>query len=256
VREFKSDFKAQAEQIIQGVSQETVVPWTEDFKPTGGWVTFDADMFTAWTHSLLPPAFARLVPDVRVPVGNMFFRNLVLPLACARFAGLFVFQKQIGVMRAALSMGPRRGSCSFNKPVCIPQIVENDGEIWMSLTPMEILTQRPGIRKARGNVLVGGMGMGWFARRCCERKDVKSVTVYEIDADVAQTFRFEHPKLKVVVGDVWKADPEAIDSVLLDVWDSYGSAEGHPVLCDWKARHPRVWAWGDIGDWAMVRSLY
>lgn len=103
---------------------------------------------------------------------------------------------------------------------------------------------------------MGGLGMGWMARRVCEKASVTSVTVVEIDPDVAKAFAFEHPKLKVRVGDVWDTDPTRYETVLLDVWMDYGAAEGAPKLKEWKARHPRVWAWGDVGDWALAGGLY
>ncbi len=38
------------------------------------------------------------------------------------------------------------------------------GAIWMSLTPMEMMTQRSGVQAARGTVVIGGLGLGWLLR--------------------------------------------------------------------------------------------
>ena len=55
----------------------------------------------------------------------------------------------------------------FSGPVLIPMVGEHtpyreEPRVWMGLTPMEIFTQMPGVDLARGRVLIGGLGMGWF----------------------------------------------------------------------------------------------
>src|SRR5262249_16334152 len=55
-------------------------------------------------------------------------------------------------------------------PDCVP---ENErvrcGAVWMSLTPNEMLTQRSGIQRASGKVLIGGLGLGWFLGKVCAK---------------------------------------------------------------------------------------
>ena len=43
------------------------------------------------------------------------------------------------------------------------------GAAWMSLTPSEMATQRPGVQKAQGTVVIGGLGLGWLLRKVCEK---------------------------------------------------------------------------------------
>lgn len=199
-----------------------------------------------WIHGILPPQLAAMDKRARIQVGekSFHFHKLNLVYHASHAIGPCVIDD--GIRRATLSMGPRFGHCRFNNVVYVPKITE-DGEVWMSLTPFEILTQRPGLKKARGNVLVGGLGMGWFAKRCCERKQVTSVTVIEKDPSIVEHFKFEHPKLKkIVCSDVWLADFSKYDSILLDIWKSYGWAEGTKELLDLKAKYKNVWAWGDV----------
>ena len=50
-----------------------------------------------------------------------------------------------------------------------PRAVENmaalhrGGDVWMSLTPLEMESQALGIEAARGHVVIMGLGMGWAA---------------------------------------------------------------------------------------------
>jgi hypothetical protein len=180
---------------------------------------------------------------------KLFFRWFTMPLHTRAYWGFGPFAEERGYKRSSISLGVRRGRCSFNDVVHIPQIVRTgrDETVVMSLSPMEILTQRPGIKRARGKVLIGGLGMGWLARRVCEKRTVHEVTVCDISQTVIDAFAFEHPKLRRIrCSDVWNASFDMYDSVLLDIWDSYGYAEGQRELVALKQKHPRVWAWGDV----------
>lgn len=251
----KSHMEQMREFILDNVPKEPVSVWSEDLTPKNNTtLTFDADKFDEWTRSLLPPRMAKLPLGEMYSVGDNLFRFRPLPLILTTFR--MFSHAPSGVMRSYLSMGPRRGICRFTREVGIPQLIEKNHSVWMALTPMEVLTQRPGLKKAKGKVLIGGLGMGWQARRVCERKTVESVTVYEINEAVAKEFAFEHPKLKIVTGNVWIADPMQYDSILLDIWNGYGSASGTPQLEAWKKIHKRIWAWGDVGDWALDHSRF
>jgi hypothetical protein len=64
------------------------------------------------------------------------------------------------------------------------------GAVWMSLTPNEMLSQRSGIQKASGKVLIGGLGLGWFLRKVCAKPMVEEVIVVEKSRGV-NAFRVE-----------------------------------------------------------------
>ena len=53
------------------------------------------------------------------------------------------------------------------------------GNVWMSLTPNEMISQRDGIEAAKGTVVIGGLGLGWFLRKVCEKESVDRVIVVD-----------------------------------------------------------------------------
>ena len=60
--------------------------------------------------------------------------------------------------------------------------------IWMSLNPNEIETMKPYIEKAKGNVLVLGLGMGYVPFMMALKPEVKSITIVEKDPDIISLF--------------------------------------------------------------------
>jgi hypothetical protein len=63
-----------------------------------------------------------------------------------------------------------------------PYLALTEGNnVWMSLNPNEIETMKPYIAKAKGDVLVLGLGMGYVPYMVSSKEDVKSVTIIEKD---------------------------------------------------------------------------
>lgn len=156
--------------------------------------------------------------------------------------------------------GRRKGVVFCTKDVNIPVLIRagaHSYEVWMSLTPMEVMTQKRGYQLAQGTVLVGGLGLGWFLRRVCEKKTVERVIVVEKDPDLFTAIRerllelFPGPMQKVsdwVCGDVYdyigKFGPETRH--LLDIWDSYDNADRRFNEAHKKVKH--LWGWGIFAD--------
>ncbi len=67
--------------------------------------------------------------------------------------------------------------------------VYQDGVLWMSVTPNEINTMAQPISKAHGNVLTFGLGLGYIAYMCLQKKEVGHVTIVERDKDVIELFK-------------------------------------------------------------------
>ena len=95
----------------------------------------------------------------------------------------------------------------------------------MSLTPAEMLTQRPGVRRAQGTVLIGGLGLGWLLKKVCEKDSVDRVIVVERSQELLDWYGHDlcrkFPKVSdVICDDVYNQIGKhgASTMHLLDIW--------------------------------------
>jgi hypothetical protein len=111
---------------------------------------------------------------------------------------------------------------------------DKDGgwEIMMTDAPSEIRTSGEFIKKAHGDVLVAGLGLGVTLMQVLKKRAVKSVTVVELNPDV---IKLVHPyliqhlppkqadKLRVIRHSIFTYKPdtqhgENFDTIWLDIW--------------------------------------
>jgi hypothetical protein len=120
-----------------------------------------------------------------------------------------------------------------------------DGCIWMSLTWCEVQSHFIPLNTFSGDVLLGGLGMGYAALRLAANPEVDSVTVYEINQRVIDFFyatqagRAELDKIEVICGDIHRAAGE-FDFAFIDIYptllsddvlqDAHYFCEGVPGL--------------------------
>lgn len=93
-----------------------------------------------------------------------------------------------------------------------------DRELWMSYAPAEIQSQWVPLQMAKGQVAVGGLGMGYYALAAASRPEVTKVYVFEKDHRVVAMFdalyanpgplRSACEKIRIVLGDVRKELPK------------------------------------------------
>jgi hypothetical protein len=236
------------------------VPWFEDIPyKNGDNLDLDAKSYQDWVDEFM--ATLPWWKGKETTIGDKFvlfpksFPTLYVQRYCSYvgFFGIPTPLKHPYEERARLKInrgGRTVGYVGFSDEVLIPVLAENNARrsVWMSLTPSEILSQRAGVKRGKGKVLIGGLGMGWLARRVLERKQVEHVTIYEKDPDVAKWFG-EHLKhdfkgrVTIVVGDVWKTAFDKYDSILLDVWPASGDSKWDGRLDRLKAEGHNVWAW-------------
>jgi hypothetical protein len=154
----------------------------------------------------------------------------------------------------------RRGLVCFDADVTIPMIYQNmPSNIWMSITPAEMLSQRRAIQFAKGNVVLVGLGMGWLLDRICAKKIVNNVVVVEKSQELMDWYGYricrEQPKVeKVLVNNVYDVleqfDPTKY-KFIFDIWIGYGDAYHDVEYQNFKEQpHVRTWAWGDVRTYA------
>lgn len=235
---------------VEARRKEEAVPWTEDIKFKSGRLVIEHASYNRWVREFMGSLGLDLTPitdaDYRksvhengVKVGNgWFYLRPLKPFVWKSVWSGFLFPDpksyrwmphSLGIYRRARELGWALWDGEVSIPILTTSMIS---EPWMSLTPSEILSQRAGVKKARGNVLIGGLGMGWFARRVLERKQVNRVVIVDKSPDIIQMFGeplrrdFGH-RVELVEGDAFEYARHRVpqfDSILFDVWEGYGHA--------------------------------
>lgn len=227
---------------------EPVQAWSDKLK----WeprLHIDAESYKSFNQPLFDSPVADVFSaDHAVRHGEWGYQNVLLPKGEVLFTVL----------------GTRKGDVVFNGDVVIPKIWHTrQTQVWMSLMPMEMLSQRPGIQKACGRVLVGGLGMGWALKQIAKRKNVTEILVAERSAEILDWFGRDLVKrvaaesgklIRIVQDDAYEVARcyfDHCDSFIFDIWPGYGSARYDR---DWKHLSNRAavgckvaWAWGASG---------
>lgn len=126
----------------------------------------------------------------------------------------------------------------FTGEFSFPAVLENGNE-WMTLTPVDLDTCEDAIRAAHGRVVTFGLGLGYYAYMVSEKPEVESVTVVETSPDVIRLFRthilpqFPHrEKIRIVQDDAFhyaefRMPGERFDLAFVDTWRD--ASDGAPM---------------------------
>ena len=158
--------------------------------------------------------------------------------------------------------GNQVGTVVFDGDVIIPALYQarddgpddappwNDAP-WMSLTPAELMTLRPGTRMAKGHTIIAGLGLGHQLIEVCKRLPVKRVTVVELDRELVDWIMpaiepHLRKRVDVVVGDAYEEIPKLKgDVALIDIFPGYG--DGFRRVEELRRASPGIkkfWGWG------------
>ena len=120
--------------------------------------------------------------------------------------------------------------------------VIKDDVVWMSTDPNEINTMDSSIKKAKGNVLAFGLGLGYFPIMCASKKEVTSVTIVEKDPEIIKIFKkhilplFEYKeKIHIIEDDAFRyarSDLSRYDYLFIDIW--HNPEDGLPMYLKFK----------------------
>lgn len=129
-----------------------------------------------------------------------------------------------------------------------------DGGTWMTDFPIEQLQCRDSLKRMRGRVLVGGLGLGLAANWLARRKSVSEIVVVEISKDVVNLVapHIIDPRgvVKVVRSDLrqyLRSKPGRFSWAFYDIWQSDGETTLFDTVCP--LREASV---GVVNDWKVV----
>jgi hypothetical protein len=214
------------------------VPWSPKMK----WqkeLKLSAASYTAWLQTRLlvpdlPAGDVRTPPRHEIPGTYLYYAHVTLP-----------------VLEPLLTcLGNRKGQVFFNGDIVIPVIRQprewDHDRVWMSLTPMEVFSLRPGTRLAKGHTVIAGLGMGHQLIDVTNKRNVREVTLVEKEQGLVDWVlpRIEkhlgQAPVEVIVGDAYDAlKTLEADVALIDIFSSYGG-NFMPYCRGIK----RVWCWG------------
>lgn len=106
------------------------------------------------------------------------------------------------------------------------------GEIIMTNTPAEVMDHIPFIKKANGNVLVAGLGLGMVVHELLKKPEVKRITVVEISNEVIKLVgnSYKDPRLEIVNADIFAFEPShKYDYGWYDIWN-YICEDNYPEM--------------------------
>ena len=126
----------------------------------------------------------------------------------------------------------------FTEEFRFPAVLENGNE-WMTLTPVDLDTSEEAINEAHGRVVTFGLGLGYYAYMASEKECVESVTVVEKSADVIRLFK-KHilpqfpnkEKIRIIESDAFEyaendMPKERYDVAFVDTWRD--ASDGAPM---------------------------
>ena len=131
----------------------------------------------------------------------------------------------------------------FKEEFEFPAVLE-DGNEWMTLTPVDLDTSDEAIERAHGKVVTFGLGLGYYTYMVSEKDSVDSITVVEKSKDVIALFeeyilpQFSHPeKVRIVNADAFEyvereMPNEKFDVAFVDTWRD--ASDGAPMYVKMK----------------------
>ena len=143
-----------------------------------------------------------------------------------------------------------------------PYLALTEGNnVWMSLNPNEIETMKPYIKKAKGNVLVLGLGMGYVPYMISLKDEVKSITIIETDKEIIDLFKKNLLPLFVNKNKITIIEDDAIkylnrkdlryDYIFADIW--HDAEDGLSLFVQLKRINQNIDCWLEASLYQMLR---
>lgn len=124
-----------------------------------------------------------------------------------------------------------------------------DGQLMMTNTLFERATAYPFLKRARGDILITGLGIGMILLPLLMNHRYTSITIVEKSQDVIDLVgpRFNWPKVEIICADAfdWHPNGKRFDTIWHDIWPTI-SEESLPEITKLKRRYGQ---WLKKGGW-------
>lgn len=140
-------------------------------------------------------------------------------------------------------------------------------EIWMNISPNEINTMHPSIDKAHGDVLVYGLGLGYYPFMISLKENVNKIIIVEKDKNIIDIFNKyllyffpQKQKIQIIQSDAFEYEKNHIehyDYTFVDLW--HNPVDGLPLYLDFKKlerKDTEYSYWLDKSIKAMYRRCF
>lgn len=223
------------------VTRELIEEITDDNKSLEeySYAMFLANVFTddnAFANELLKEYYIKSVKrlDEKDYCNNPYYKNIKIPnkeigkwnLGYQKYKPYEAFIRDDIIIEGSKEI-PSIGY--FDKEFSFPTVFEGNVE-WMAIKPNEIETMRASIEKAKGSVLVYGLGLGYYPYMISLKNEVTDITIIEREDGVISLFneyilpQFENKhKIKIVKSDAFEyakneMSKKSFNFVFVDLW--------------------------------------
>lgn len=134
---------------------------------------------------------------------------------------------------------------------------------WMSITPNEIETMEKAVNEASGDVVVYGLGLGYYPYMISLKENVKSITIIENDKSIISLFKkhilpqFNHQeKITIIESDAFEYMKKGnhYDYHFIDLWhDPYDGLELYLKSKRLEKEGNKYFYWLESGFIALLR---
>ncbi len=140
------------------------------------------------------------------------------------------------------------------------------GVTWMSINPNEIETMKDSLSRVKGNVLVLGLGLGYYPFMAALKDEVKTITVIEKDKHIIDIFNkhlfplFKNKeKIKVINMDAFEyiKNNSNYDYAFIDLWhDPYDGIELYLKAKRLERSDKEYHYWLESSMYALLRRCF
>lgn len=121
--------------------------------------------------------------------------------------------------------------------------LKQNQETWMCITPNEINTMKQSVNEARGDVLVFGLGLGYYPFMISLKEEVRNITIIEKDKTIISLFKkhllslFPYKnKITIIEDDAYHYllnNKKKYDYAFVDLW--HNPNDGLPIYLKFKS---------------------